>query len=147
MYYAHIREDGTTQTVTEHLQGTALLCQKFASAFGEDRRGYLLGIGHDIGKNSDAFQRRLHGGPKVDHATAGALECDKIGENFSACCVIGHHGGLPNYGNRRDSAGDPTFIGRIRKAKEFGIPPYEWDGTLEASIPRPDIRDSYTLSF
>lgn len=147
MYYAHIREDGTTQTVTEHLQGTALLCQKFASAFGEDRRGYLLGIGHDIGKNSDAFQRRLHGGPKVDHATAGALECDKIGENFSACCVIGHHGGLPNYGNRRDSAGDPTFIGRIRKAKEFGIPPYEWDGTLEASIPRPDISDSYTLSF
>ena len=74
MYYAHIREDGSVQTVQAHLSGTAKLCGSFARQFGEEERGRLLGLAHDIGKCSDAFQKRLHGGPKTDHATAGALE-------------------------------------------------------------------------
>ena len=92
MYYAHIREDGKKQTVEEHLRGTAERCAAFASAFGEENRGSLLGYAHDIGKCSEAFQKRLLGGPKVDHATAGAMECAKIREDLAACCVIGHHG-------------------------------------------------------
>lgn len=99
IYLAHIASDGREQTVEEHLQGTAQLCSRFAEAFGEAERGRLLGCAHDIGKYSEGFQKRLHGGPKVDHATAGALECAKIGENAAACCVAGHHGGLPNFGN------------------------------------------------
>ena len=79
MYFAHIREDGEKQTVEEHLKGTAERCALFASAFGEERRGEILGCAHDIGKCSDEFQKRLMGGPKVDHATAGALECAKAG--------------------------------------------------------------------
>lgn len=117
MYYAHIREDGAKQSVTDHLTGTSMRSQKFAAAFSEEKRGALLGLAHDVGKNSPAFQKRLLGGPKVDHATASALECEKIGEHFSGCCVVGHHGGLPNYGSRRDSAGDPTYVGRIKKGQ------------------------------
>lgn len=82
MYYAHIRDDGTKQTVEEHLNGTAERCAVFASAFGEAKRGKLLGYAHDIGKCSEGFQNRLLGGPKVDHATAGALECAKMREEL-----------------------------------------------------------------
>lgn len=146
MYYAHIREDGTTQTVQEHLSGTAARSAKFAAAFQEERRGALLGMAHDIGKNSQAFQHRLNGGPKVDHATAGAIECMKIGEPFAACCVAGHHGGLPNFGNRTDIAGEATFIGRVKKGPD-GIPPYTWSGELETDIPMPPITDGFSQSF
>lgn len=82
MYYAHIRGDGTKQTVEEHLNGTGERCAIFASAFGEEARGRLLGHAHDIGKCSEAFQNRLLGGQKVDHATAGALECAKVRETI-----------------------------------------------------------------
>ena len=43
MYDAHIREDGTKQTVEEHLEGTAVRCASFAAAYGEEKRGKLLG--------------------------------------------------------------------------------------------------------
>lgn len=145
-YYAHIRDDGQVQTVAEHLEGTARRSAQFAAAFGEERRGALLGMAHDIGKNSSAFQHRLHGGPKVDHATAGALECMQIQEPFAGCCVAGHHGGLPNWGNPTDMPGDGTLIGRLRKGKA-GIPVYEWTGTLDSGIPAPDMKDMFSQSL
>lgn len=148
MYYAHIREDGAVQTVEEHLTGTAQRSEIFAADFGEAARGRLLGDSHDVGKCSQPFQKRLHGGPKVDHATAGALECAKIGEEMIACCVMGHHGGLPDYGNpRMDYPGAPTFVGRLRKGMNGGIPPYCWEGKLQKPGDRPQIWDYYTLSM
>ena len=72
---AHISEDHSReQTVYEHLTGTAELAKQFAAAFGAEEDGYLLGLLHDIGKYSDAFQHRLDGGVRVDHSTAGAKE-------------------------------------------------------------------------
>lgn len=147
MYYAHIRDDGATQSVSEHLQGTAHLSAAFAAAFSEERRGALLGMAHDIGKTSPQFQRRLHGGPKVGHATAGALECMKIGEPFAGCCVIGHHGGLPDFGSRWDTAGDASYIGRLKRGEAGAIPPYDWQEPLEAGIPMPKFRDDFERSF
>lgn len=71
-YYAHIRQDenGETiyQTVAEHLTGTAALCREFAADFGAEADGDLMGLAHDLGKCTDAFQKRLlEGGPVVDH--------------------------------------------------------------------------------
>lgn len=147
-YLAHITPDGRGQTVEEHLRGTAQLCGSFAAAFGEEERGRFLGYAHDIGKCSDAFQKRLHGGPRVDHATAGALECAKVGENAMACCVVGHHGGLPDFGNpKTDYPGAPTCAGRIKKAQAGGIPPYHWQGTLPPPGKQPSITDLYSLSM
>ena len=149
MFYAHIREDGKKQTVEEHLLGTAELCAGFASRFGEEDRGRLLGYAHDIGKTSREFQKRLlENGPKVDHATAGALECWKVGEPFAACCVTGHHGKLPDLGNpRSDPAGAATFAGRLKKGQLGGIPKYQWTGTLPSPGPDPKFRDNYTRSL
>ncbi len=130
-YLAHIAEDGREQTVAEHLAGTAALSAKFAGAFHAQEHGRLVGECHDIGKYSAAFQARLRGGPKVDHATAGAIECTKIGCTLEACAVIGHHGGLPDYGNQyTDQPGDATFCGRVKKGVSGGIPPYDYDGQL-----------------
>lgn len=148
MYCAHIRDDGAVQTVMEHLTGTAQLCAGFAQRFDEEERGRLLGLAHDIGKCSDEFQSRLNGGPKVDHATAGALECAAIGENAMACCVVGHHGGLPNFGNpKTDYPGMATCSGRMKKGKTGGIPDYHWSDPLPRPGKAPAISDPYILSM
>lgn len=148
MFYAHICEDGRTQTVEEHLQGTAQRCSQFAARFGEAERGALLGYAHDIGKTSYEFQKRLEGGPKVDHATAGALECANVREVFAACCIAGHHGGLPDFGNMRtDPAGAATLVGRLKKGMQKKIPQYHWDGMLPSGGTDPGFRDNYTRSL
>ena len=95
-YFAHIAKDGKKQSVDDHIQGCAKLCEFFASAFGAQQFGRLAGITHDIGKFSEGFQRRLDGGPKVDHSSAGALECVAAGRMLTGMCVAGHHGGLPD---------------------------------------------------
>ena len=148
MYYAHILPDGTPQTVEDHLNGTAVRCAAFAAKFGEENRGRLLGYSHDIGKYSEEFRRRLLGGPKVDHATAGALECAKAGEDLLACCVVGHHGGLPDFGNLRvDYAGAPTCVGRLKKGQSGEIPACSWKGVLPKPGEKPDFPDAFTLSI
>lgn len=120
MHLAHISEDGTrVQTVSEHLIGTAHLSKQFAEVFGAGDQGELAGLLHDIGKYSDAFQRRLlQDGPRVDHSTAGAFEASKIGQGPIAFAVAGHHGGLPDGGHPRDDAGTPTLCGRLKKKLE-----------------------------
>ena len=102
-YYAHIRQDenGETiyQTVAEHLTGTAALCREFAADFGAEADGDLMGLAHDLGKCTDAFQKRLlEGGPVVDHTTAGMLTCIRMKRPSAAACVAGHHGGLLDVG-------------------------------------------------
>lgn len=148
-FLAHIAQDGRTQTVEEHLNGTAKRSAAFAADFGAADFGRLVGQAHDIGKTSQAFQKRLNGGLRVDHATAGAIECAKINAAMSACCVAGHHGGLSDYGNQAaDQPGDSTFIGRLKRGILGGIPPYAWNGSLPKVPPEPDFQnDDYLRSL
>ncbi len=132
-YYAHIDENGRKQTVKEHLEGTAELCAKFAGAFGAEEQGRYIGLAHDIGKYSEEFQKRLLGGHIVDHSTAGALECANQNAYWAACCVAGHHGGLPDVGNPRNDTQDyPTLSGRLDKARKGKIPSYRMPDQLPA---------------
>lgn len=109
---AHISEDGTrVQTVADHLQGTAVLCGQFAAAFDAQQQGTWLGLLHDIGKYSTKFQRRLQGGEKVDHSTAGAQVAARYGQIPLAFAIAGHHSGLPDGGGRSDTAQDATMFG------------------------------------
>ena len=123
-YYAHIRQDenGETiyQTVAEHLTGTAALCREFAADFGAEADGDLMGLAHDLGKCTDAFQKRLlEGGPVVDHTMVGMLTCIKMKRPSAAACAAGHHGGLLDVGNlRTDRAGEATLSGRFKKGVE-----------------------------
>ena len=119
-YYAHVSNDGLRyQTVAEHLKGTASLCRAFAAVFDAGEYGELASLAHDMGKCTEGFQNRLlHDGPKVDHATAGALCCDKL-NFFAAVCVAGHHTGLPDVGNQKmDASSDSTFFGKMKRGTE-----------------------------
>lgn len=124
-YDAHIAEDGRKQTVLEHLEGTAELCAGFAAAFGAEEQGRLAGMAHDIGKYSNAFQLRLDGGEPVDHSTAGAVECQKIGQPFAAFAVAGHHGGLPDGGGSTDGPDGHTFCAKMNRAVAGKLEPYD----------------------
>lgn len=59
VYIAHIREDGTVQTLEEHLNGTAKLAKQFAEKIGLASFGELCGLLHDVGKYSRAFQEYI----------------------------------------------------------------------------------------
>ena len=45
---------------------------EFARIFGAQEQACQTGQLHDLGKYSEAFNHRLHGGLPVDHATTGA---------------------------------------------------------------------------
>lgn len=145
---AHISEDHSrTQTVYEHLSGTASLAGRFAAAFGAEQEAELAAWLHDIGKYSTAFQKRLNGGPKTDHATAGAQEAMKLRPPHpqAAFAIAGHHAGIPDGGNpRNDTADDATLFGRLKK----DVPSYDhWrEVTLPQSAP-PDWACKEDLSF
>lgn len=127
---AHISEDGTrTQTVYDHLAGTARLAGSFAAPFGAQSEAEFAAWLHDVGKYSDAFQLRLKGGPKVDHSTAGAQEAWVRHHLHAAFAVAGHHSGLPDGGSPADDPGDATLFGRSKKP----VDPY--DGWQEVTLP------------
>ena len=135
-YLAHIAGDGRKQTAAEHLNGTAERCALFAAPFGAEELGRLAGLSHDLGKYSMEFQRRLAGGPKVDHATAGAFACWRMGQPLAAFAAAGHHGGLPDGGTQGDSPDAGTFLGRMKRAERGGLPDCSpW--TEEIALPSP----------
>lgn len=156
MKIAHINASGEEQTIKEHLTRTAERAERFAAAFGCGDIGYLCGLMHDIGKYSDAFQRRIldpeHVG-KVDHSTAGARELRALSPEYLplAMTVAGHHSGLMDGGSRKVcSAHDGTFWGRLKNE----IPEYEdWKEEIvpgEVSLPSFCLegdRPGFTMSF
>ncbi|MDO4565563.1 MAG: CRISPR-associated helicase Cas3' [Clostridia bacterium] len=139
-YIAHIDpETGREQTVKEHLLATAELAGSFASEFGAEKVGYRCGLLHDIGKYSEAFQRRIKGAnDKVDHSTAGAQEAFNSKDVPIAFCVAGHHGGLPDLGNKKaDTADDPTLFGRLKKSVEdYGAFKRDFESMPNATVPQ-----------
>jgi len=122
-YIAHIRkEDQVCQSVKDHIISVSDIASHNASKIGLARAGKLIGILHDFGKYSDAFQNYLGSATglinqdndeyvdsqglkgKVDHSTAGAqyiwnlVKEKKLSEQIApqllALCVASHHSGL-----------------------------------------------------
>ena len=123
-FAAHHREsDGSWQSLANHLVGVATLSKGFAAKVGLEQVGELLGLLHDLGKYSQAFQTYLKSAigalnqdededwvdaaslkGKVDHSTAGAQMAwhalsDKgptalAAAQIVALCVASHHSGL-----------------------------------------------------
>ena len=121
-YFAHADEGNRDrkQTLKEHLEGTAGLAAQFAESFGKKDWGYCCGMLHDIGKYSEAFQKKLeeNSNRHVDHSTAGAQVCMEKGGlyGYMSYCIAGHHTGLPDYGSSFDT--DGTLEARKRKKVE-----------------------------
>jgi CRISPR-associated endonuclease/helicase Cas3 len=145
----------------EHLRGTAELADQFASEFGCGEWGYLAGLWHDLGKFSEAFQRKIHaagGGAeahieakaKVDHSTAGALhsiERFNLPGRLLAYLAAGHHAGLPDW--QADEAGLRALSQRLLNksllddARKGGIP----DQILNVPMPTQKAKSGADPAF
>ena len=127
-YYAHSAQDkfGNLlpyehwQTLQSHSVNVGEMAAEFARVFGAQEISCQTGQLHDLGKYSEPFDRRLHGGPSVDHATAGAkIAVERWGNvigKLMAFCIAGHHAGLAN-GN---GEGDNRRTLKQRLALQFG---------------------------
>jgi len=102
MFYAHSTENpqkNTWQSLITHLSGVSALAKEYASSFNASGWGEAAGIFHDLGKATPQFQKRLEGGPRVDHSAAGARYLwDKSASHGALIgqAIAGHHTGLKN---------------------------------------------------
>ena len=146
IYYAHSAQDELGnflpykhwQTLQSHLVNVGEIAVEFARVFGAQEIAYQTGQLHDLGKYSEAFNHRLHGGPSVDHATAGAkIAVERWGNaigKLMAFCIAGHHAGLAN-GN---GEGNSRSTLKQRLALQFGadIPALDNQWQQEIKLPQ-----------
>ena len=128
LYYAHSAQDELSnllpyehwQTLQSHSVNVGEMASEFAQVFGAQEIACQTGQLHDLGKYSEAFNHRLHGGPSVDHATAGAKIAVERWRNvigkLIAFCIAGHHAGLAN----GSGEGDNRRTLKQRLALQFG---------------------------
>ncbi len=84
------------QLLREHLLNVAVKARSFAAVFGYGEEAYAMGLLHDLGKYSEAFQLRLRGyGRGIDHWTVGALQAYGAKSAAGAFAIAGHHKGIP----------------------------------------------------
>lgn len=145
---AHISEDGSRkQPLADHLNQTAALAGAFAAAFGAQEEARYAGLLHDIGKDSKGFQKRLHGGARVDHSTAGARIAYRQQNAPAAFAIAGHHTGLPDGGHYADDPEEATLCGRVKRTLE-PLGPWACAQTpAPAAAPAWAQRDNVTLAF
>lgn len=123
-YIAHYRgKDGARQSLEAHLRGVGELARSHAEKIGLHTQGELLGILHDLGKYSAAFQTYIKSAVgllnqdedegfvdaaglkgKIDHSTSGAQwiwqelatqgDLARIVGQIMALCIASHHSGL-----------------------------------------------------
>ena len=123
MYKAHINDTtNEIQSVKEHSESTALLCEKY-SISELKKVMYSIGLLHDIGKYQFSFQERINGkNIKVEHSVCGAIEANKKYKSALAYimmyCIAGHHTGIPNGGFSTDSSDMTTLMGRMKRTFE-----------------------------
>lgn len=143
-FVAHFRNhDQETQTVRDHLEGVSKISKSLAGKVGLPEAGELLGLLHDLGKYSKAFQDYIKIGTgllnpdiddtesvkdlkgKIDHSTAGAqwvwrrfekygLQGRLVGQIMSIC-LASHHGGMLDC---LQIKGENGFLKRICKIEE-----------------------------
>lgn len=96
------------QTNDDHSKNVASLCEKFASQFGMPSWGYVLGVLHDKGKESIAFQQHIKRESGFDpvaivngnthHAYVGAILARRLygdsSTNVFVNQIFSHHSGL-----------------------------------------------------
>ena len=152
-FYAHSGDSRDRQSwhrLSVHLEGMGERAAAFLVPVGGTEIGRVAGLLHDLGKYTQEFQKRLAGGPRVNHSTAGAkLAIDRYGDTLGkmlAFCVAGHHAGLANGVN-----GGATIAleDRLNEPVPELAPVWEQETALPASLPIPRVkpRDRETAGF
>lgn len=127
-YWAHSgrSSDGSDfQSLADHLNNVAALAESRAAHFGLGKAARVAGSGHDLGKYTPEFQRRLFGDPRpVDHSTAGAAaladqktHLDRVIGEMIGYAVLGHHTGLPD----RHGDGNGSMEERLTQYEKNGV--------------------------
>jgi CRISPR-associated endonuclease/helicase Cas3 len=119
-FYVHSSRESNTehwQELSQHLDSVAAISSRLAGKIGLSCAGELIGLAHDLGKYSEAFQKYLQKAAgdaamemepdfslkgSVDHSTAGAQIIGagltsgggRIASQMLALCVASHHSGL-----------------------------------------------------
>jgi len=119
LLWAHSgNEAGRRHALVDHLRGTAALARRFTSVFAAEGLGWLLGLCHDVGKASCAWQEGLIRAEAADgrsrvgvgHKSLGVSILDPL-VGWAALAVDGHHGGLRSPAAVRAQCGvSPTKI-------------------------------------
>lgn len=146
-FIAHHREsDNEEQALATHLSEVANLCQLFADKVDLPHQGELIGLLHDLGKYSLAFQTYIKSATgifnpdedaeyvdatalkgKIDHSSAGAQliwqalskqgTYGGIAGQILALCIASHHSGLIDcLGMDAQSEAMDVFSRRMQKA-------------------------------
>jgi len=146
-YLAHVRlSDNSAQSLITHLLEVAEISKNLATKIKAAEAGELIGLLHDFGKYSTAFQtyirtetglREPDGDDqpsqkgKIDHSTAGAQwvwnalskfarngnhDEGKLCGQILALCIASHHGGLID--NLSADGEEHLFAKRINKADD-----------------------------
>ena len=131
------------QPLKEHLLAVQKEAADRGRKFGAGKAAGQAGLFHDIGKYTKPYQKRLRGGPAVDHATAGAkmvntlaeTDMDRAMAQLIAYAIAGHHGGLPDMHRETSSLEE-----RLKKALN------PLDSTWMAEI-QPDVTGLWPEGF
>lgn len=133
---AHTREDGSLQTLPEHIEGVAHHCALFLEEAGLPELaplGRLLAQLHDAGKAQSAFQHYILGksAQKAPHSAAGALLATQLLPSLPkghplkrtriaqllAYAISGHHRGLYDYGELENKLKNIDTKDRCKKVE------------------------------
>jgi len=148
MFYAHTNGEDIShwQPLKNHLENVASIAGDLGEKIGLADHARLIALLHDIGKYSLAFQKRLLGSiRRVDHSTAGAFEIKThvkppLLSTLLAFCVLGHHGGLPNYGSPIDDSSDSSLCARLkRKLEDFSSYKHDFE-FIDMRLPKMNIQ-------
>lgn len=148
VFVAHVRKNGTVQTLEAHLQGVSTLAALFSAKLNLASQGELIGLLHDLGKYSSAFQAYIQSATnlldqdtdeefvdaaqlkgKIDHSTAGAQfiwrQLSKHGQlgqivgQILSLCIASHHSGLIDcLSCDTNSLGEDLFSKRMNKTDD-----------------------------
>jgi CRISPR-associated endonuclease/helicase Cas3 len=161
-YLAHVGQSGEVQALSRHLLQVSAISARLAAKIGMERAGELIGLTHDIGKYSQAFQqylqdqahneemvmeRDLSARGSVDHSTAGAqivwnylnhsgTSQARHAAEFLSLCIASHHSGMIDCVK---PDGNDDFSRRLNKADAYTHRTEAWSNADAAVRERIEI--------
>ena len=79
---AHIRNDGTEQSVSEHCRGAASIAGADLKGVSLNNTGYLAGLLHDLGKYTDEFREYITRASRGEKVVRGSVNHTFSGTRF-----------------------------------------------------------------